>query len=137
MHMDDEIKLVPWNQRQVREGMKSQGWFAVEATQTGTYKITLMRWPPESNKGILEGIPGIHSLPGTTVEKVPEGLALEIKEAIVSIGGFKEIKTVAADVGAGISFEVPLEAGEYPLRASFVDGTGEPFAAYYVKVEKI
>jgi arylsulfatase A-like enzyme len=136
MHMDEDKNLVPWNQKQVREGMKSNGWFEVSVPEPGTYKFTLMRWPPEIHAGMLASIPAKPSLPGTTVGKVVAGAGLKIRQAAISLDVMEQKQMVSSSVSEGITFEMPIEEGKHQLRAWFTDDKGETFAAYYVKVEK-
>jgi hypothetical protein len=137
MHMDDDQNLVPWNQMQIRKGMKSNGWYEVNVQESGTYRFTLMRWPPEVNAGILASIPGKPSLPGTTVDEFPVGADLKIRKAAIAIDKQEYKQSVSAAVGDRIAFEMPIEKGNHKLRAWFSDDKEENFAAYYVKVEKI
>lgn len=136
MHMDEGYNMVPWNQQQVREGMRSNGWYAVQVPETGTYRVTLMRWPPEAEVGMLAAIPPKPDLPGTTVEKVMAGKGLNIKEAGIALNKIEQQQAVPTSAGEGITFEMPVKAGKHKLRAWFTNDAGESFAAYYVKVEK-
>ncbi|MEX2592949.1 MAG: arylsulfatase [Anditalea sp.] len=136
MHMDDDKNLVPWNQKQVREGMKSNGWFEVNVLEQGIYKFTLMRWPPEVHAGMLASIRAKPSLPGTTVGKVVAGADLKIRQAAITLDEIEQNQTVSSSVGEGIVFEMPIEVGKHKLRAWFTDDKEESFAAYYVIVEK-
>lgn len=136
MHMEEGYNMVPWNQLQVREGMKSNGWYAVNVPEESVYRFTLMRWPPEAEAGMLAPIPPKPALPGTTVEKFMAGKGLNIKEASIALAETKQQQAVSASSGEGITFEIPVKAGEHKLRAWFTNDAGESFAAYYVKVEK-
>jgi arylsulfatase A-like enzyme len=136
MHMDDDDKLVPWNQNQVREGMKSSGWYEVKAPEAGSYRITLMRWPPEVQTGLLASLSPLPPLPGTTIGEGIAGRDLKIHHAGISIDGTEQNQQVNSSVGEGIKFEVNLEEGRHQLRAWFSDDSEEKFAAYYVQVER-
>ncbi|MHC4265977.1 MAG: sulfatase-like hydrolase/transferase, partial [Planctomycetota bacterium] len=47
---------VMWDQSQVREGERTDGFWAVEVDRPGTYEISLRRWPKEANKTITEQV---------------------------------------------------------------------------------
>lgn len=137
MHMDKGYDLVPWNHEQIRQGMQSNGWYVLNAVESGTYQIRLLRWPPEARAGDFEGLPGRPPLTGTTVEPFSTGEALKIKEAGISIDGKKyqltELNPVEND---GITFEVPVEKGTREFRAWFINEKSERFTPYYVEVKK-
>jgi hypothetical protein len=136
MHMDKGNNLVPWNHQQIRQGMKSNGWYAVNVLEAGVYEFTLMRWPPESGGGLLAGLPGKPAVAGTTISPQGPGKKLDLKMAGISICKKKDEQSISEGAGTGITFEMPVRAGHHKLRAWFVDGEGESFGAYYVKVEK-
>ena len=136
MHLDDDHNLAPWNQTQVREGMKSSGWYEVNVLESGLYQFTLMRWPPEVGAGLSAPLPPLPALPGTTVGETIAGVGLQIKTAGISIDGKEQGLGVSSSEEKGISFEVSLEKGRRQLRAWFSDDQHEKFAAYYVRVEK-
>jgi arylsulfatase A-like enzyme len=136
MHMDEGYDLVPWNHTQIRQGMKSNGWYAVNALEDGVYKFTLMRWPPESGGSLLGGVPAKPAVAGTTVRAQDAGKELDLDKAGISIGRKKDQKIISEAAGTGVTFEVSVKAGHHKLRAWFVNGEGESLAAYYVKVEK-
>ncbi len=136
MHMEEGAALVPWNQEQIRQGTKSQGWYAISVTDPGTYEITLMRWPPEAEANLTAALPTHPALPGTTVGPMVVGQSLDLKEAGVAIGDIERRQPVRATSGRGVSFAVPLTEGEHQLSAWFINQAEEAFAAYYVKIEK-
>lgn len=136
MHMDDGYDLVPWNHQQIRDGMKSNGWYAVEAAAEGIYRFSLMRWPPESGAKLLSALPAIPAEKHSSGKGQVPGKSLKLREARLSIDGTVHQQSISQDAGESISFELPVKGGKHELRAWFVDDAGEPFAAYYVKVEK-
>ncbi|MEO0334438.1 MAG: sulfatase/phosphatase domain-containing protein, partial [Bacteroidota bacterium] len=137
MHMAEGYNSVAWNQKLIREGMKSEGWWAVEFPQSGIYQFTLHRWPAELKAKYNESIPVRPAVPSTTVNELPAGTVLNINQASLSIGNHEEIIDLTDDHQGSVTFSVPVDAGEYELWAAFEDESGESFSAYYVEVEII
>jgi hypothetical protein len=73
--------------------------------------------------------------PGTNIPGYSSGVALSLAAASFEIGNFKQSKAVGK--ASGISFEAPLEAGDYDIRAWFTNESAQPFAANYIVVEKL
>ena len=94
------------------------------------------RWPPEANTNLLGGLDSEPGVPGTTVREKKAGLSLDIKRAGISIMEEMHDQAVSSATGTGITFAIPVKAGKHKLRAWFVDGEGDRFAAYYIKVQK-
>ncbi len=135
MHMAEGYNSVAWNQRMVREGMQSEGWWAVEFPQSGTYRVTLHRWPPQLEASFNESLPPRPAVPGTTVDSLATGKALSINRAFISLDEQQEELNLEEYEGV-VSFSVPVEVGEYELRAKFEDEAGKLFSAYYVQIER-
>ncbi|MCE2450389.1 MAG: N-acetylgalactosamine-4-sulfatase, partial [Candidatus Latescibacteria bacterium] len=47
-----------WNQRQVRAGQITSGFWAVDVKEAGRYQIELRRWPEETGYALAAGIEG-------------------------------------------------------------------------------
>lgn len=136
MHMADGYNTVAWNHSMIRKGVKSEGWFAVEAPRTGIYKFSLYRWEPGLKQPIQAGIDAKPAVRGTSVYKLDAGVAQAIQTAGLSIGDFQKEKPVSAS-DTSVSFEVYLEKGAHELKTWFKEAEGKPFGANYVLVERI
>ncbi|MEM9830438.1 MAG: arylsulfatase [Bacteroidota bacterium] len=135
MHMAEGYNSVAWNQKLIREGMKSEGWWAVEFPQSGTYRFTLNHWPAQLETKYNESVPARPAVPGTTVSELPAGAVLNINQASLTLGDYEE-RISLSDSHDSVTFSVSVDAGEYELWAAFEDESGESFSAYYVQVEK-
>ncbi|MEO1213232.1 MAG: arylsulfatase [Bacteroidota bacterium] len=136
MHMDEGYNSVAWNQRMIREGFKSEGWFAVEALESGRYKFSLYRWVPELEVPIQAGIPAQPGVKGTSVITLTAGKALPIQKAGISIAD-KEMESEVKVNDVNKSFEVDLQKGKHQLRTWFQEAEGNSYGAFYVLVEKV
>lgn len=137
MHMDDDLNIVAWNQIQIRKGMECSGWYELHFPETGNYRISLRRWPPEINIPILDGLPEKPGLPGTTVNEFPSGVELPITTASISLDNMENSLDVDFYSGEEIDFEVPVKNGNHQLRAWFKNENQVDFAAFYVIIEKL
>ncbi|MEM6800031.1 MAG: arylsulfatase [Bacteroidota bacterium] len=136
MHLDEGYNSVAWNQRMIREGFKSEGWFAVEAMESARYKISLFRWTPDLGIPIQAGLPKQAAIAGTSVQELRAGKALPIQKAGIAIAAQEmEAKVNPGDISK--SFEIQLEKGQHKLRTWFQEAEGKAFGAYYVLVEKL
>jgi len=114
---------VPWNQRAIRKGPETNGFWAVEVARDGTYEFALRRWPIEVDKPITAAIPG--------------GKAIAATEARLKIAEVDVTKPVTA-TDAAVTFRVRLKAGTTRLETWFTDaGTGASRGAYYVYVNRL
>ncbi|MEM9676015.1 MAG: arylsulfatase [Bacteroidota bacterium] len=136
MHMAEGYNGVAWNQKLIREGMKSEGWWAVEFPQSGIYRFSLFRWPTELKAKYNESVVARPAVSGTTVNELPAGAALNINQASLSIGNHEEIIDLTDHQGL-VTFSVPVDAGEHELWATFQNEAGESFSAYYVQVAMV
>ena len=135
MHADEGYEMVPWNQEQVRKGFRSEGWYAVQVPEAGTYTIEVMRWPPEADTTLRAELPAEPALPGTTVEAGVVGQSLPIRRAGLSINT-EELAQPVSDTTDRAVFRVAIPAGHHRLEAWFEDEQREVSAAYYVRIRK-
>ena len=136
MHMDEGYEMVPWNQQQVREGYRSQGWYAVQVPEAGIYSLEVMRWPPEADATLLAGLPIEPAVPGATVGASAPGHALPIRRVGLSINAEALAQSGSDTIDQGAIFRVPMPTGRHRVRAWFEDEQGDVFAAYYVRIRK-
>ncbi len=111
-----------WSQQAVREGVKSNGFWAIEAERGGEYEFALRRWPIEVDRPINVAIKG--------------GRAISATGARLKIADVDETEPVAADA-VEVRFHVRLKAGKTRLQTWFTDDNGESRGAYYVYVKRL
>jgi arylsulfatase A-like enzyme len=112
---------VIWNQKAVLNADYYRGFWMVDVIESGTYTVSLRRWPESVNEPILRG-----------TQKAKE---LRIKGAQL----FTEEKLVTMKATSSqneVRFEVELNDGIQNIQAEFVDSNGEAFSAYYLYIKK-
>lgn len=126
-----------WNQIYIRNGTKSSGYWSIDILETGTYDITLRRYPKESNLGINATTSAIRITDLKGLEKeIPPGKNLHYVRASVEIENqVRDTKSFSKDAD-GVTFTTNLKAGKSKLVATFTDVEGHENTAYYVYVEK-
>ncbi len=111
-----------WSQTAVRNGSKSNGFWAVEIERDGEYEISLRRWPAELNKPINAAI--------------PNGRAINAAEARITIADIDQKKPVPRDA-VEVKFRVNLKACKTRLQTWFIDDKGDSRGAYYAYVKRL
>jgi hypothetical protein len=136
IHPTDRIDPA-WNHTRIRNGHRSNGFWAIETAMSGRYRFLIYRYPPESGKAFGDSLPLKDSIPGGyyPYADVP-GVALNIKKVAVKINGERKEKTVI-DNPTFVRFEFDLPKGEMELQTWFTDEAGNAFSAYYVLAEKL
>ena len=127
---------VAYSQRHIRSGMPIDGWAVIDVEVPGAYRITLRRWPRESNLGIRAEAP-VHPMHPSThrMKKIPCRVVNAV-EARLQVGHFD--KTVAVkEADKEIAFEVDLPPGEQRIQTWFTMEDGEQSAAYYTYIEPV
>ncbi|MHC4908610.1 MAG: arylsulfatase [Planctomycetota bacterium] len=102
-------KGVPWHQNHVRSGIVANGPWAVDVARTGTYEVTLRRWPAHLER------------------------AMEIAHARIRIGATSAAMDVAPEATLA-RFRLELSAGPALCRATLVDADGTERGAYFTSV---
>lgn len=121
---------VVWNHRQVKNGERADGFWALEVARDGNYEFSVARWPAESKKPIPAE---------TGIQRWrPDKKNNTITHARLKIAGYDKVKAVSPGAGS-VKFKVPLKAGKTKLQAWFVNGFGDGavFGAYYVYVKRV
>ncbi len=119
-----------WNQGMVRQGLRCNGYWAIDAARPGRYEFELRRWPRQEDRGMTEGIPG------EIVDWYTGGNALPLKEARIQVGECEGSRTIEPGDKAAI-FEFELPAGPTSLQTWLVAENGEDIGAYYVYVRRV
>ncbi len=130
---DWHVEPNPWNQGHIRQGHISNGYWAVEIVEDGTYEFALRRWPRELDVAINEGLPARHDVPG--IEDVPVGKAFTITSGKIKIGEIEQEIDLAAGARE-LVFTLNLKRGRTQLQTWFYDESGEALGAYYVYARK-
>ena len=131
-----------WNQRQVRAGQVTSGFWAVDVKEAGRYQIELRRWPEETGYALAAGIEGDDSgwyRAGIQPKDAPAyegGVALALGWAQLSIGG-QNLQQEVDPTATSACFEIDLAAGLDRLYASFYDHIERTIAPYYVYVRRL
>ena len=119
-----------WNQGQIRQGLKCNGYWIIEIAEDGEYEFELQRWPKEEDKAMTEGIPG------EITDWYHGGRAIDLKTAQIKIG--EQEKTQAIDHKAkGVTFTLNLKAGVTRLQTWLTDSENTPVGAYYVYAKRV
>ncbi len=130
-HGDDESEKV-WNQREIRTAPVANGFWAVDVSRAGRYKIELRRWPKEVDLPI--NAPYVNRKPNQR-EKTP-GVAIAAVSARLMIADIDEKKVLGPNDKAA-EFVVQLPKGPTGLRTEFYDADLNARGAYYVYVERL
>lgn len=130
-HGEKEADKV-WNQRQIRQAIVANGFWAVHVTHPGSYRFELRRWPREVDLPINASF--TNRKPNQR-EKTP-GIAISAVKARLMVGSIDESKPIhPADKYA--EFTVMLPEGPMGLRTAFYDADLNARGAYYVYVERL
>ena len=109
------------------------GVWQLNVEQSGTFDVTLRRWPEESGLGISDPAPVMEGVDGT----LPEGKALPVDCAWIQIGSVEQEMDVGPQDPAA-TFRVDLAEGPTTLQTWWIDKDGNRLAgAYYVTVELV
>ncbi|WP_405398764.1 arylsulfatase [Maribacter sp. Asnod2-G09] len=130
--------MQPWNQIQIREGKSGAGYWSVNIVEDGNYKVSLRRYPIESNLAINVTTPkiSIADVPGLEKE-IPAGKNLEYTKANITFENQITTETSIEEGDTSAVFNVSLKAGKTKLSANFIDAQNQPNVAYYVYIKKI
>jgi hypothetical protein len=122
-----------WHQRNIREAPLTNGVWPLKVVKSGTYKITLYRYPPESGLSINASTPALVE-ESDCCGPVGKGISIQAIKAGINIGKYSSEKNVDKN-DRGIPFQIQLSKGEIDLKAWFESKKGETRGAYYVSVE--
>lgn len=134
--MDESGKSAgtPWHQNHIRNGLMTNGFWAVEMAKEGTYNFELRRWPEELDQPIRGSIPGRAGVPGGN--PFAEGKILPVSKARIAVGGQEMSADIASDAHQ-VSFELELEAGPTQVKTWLEGEEDIELGAYYVYVSRV
>ncbi|MCK9343347.1 MAG: arylsulfatase [Massilibacteroides sp.] len=124
-----------WNQNGVRLPQPVQGVWKIQFATTGTYKISLRRFPRVSGLGINAIVPA--QKPDRRFETLYQASTKnDFTSVFLNVGSItKEADIKPAD--QEISFIVNIPEGKYDMEAQLIDREGRVYPAYYTYVEKL
>lgn len=121
------------NPKAIRGCVMDSGPWQLHVSRSGTYDVTLRRWPEESGLAISDPAPVMEGVDGT----LPEGKALPVVRAWIGIGDVEREVDVGSDDRA-VTFRIDLSEGPTTLQTWWIDKDGNRLAgAYYATVERI
>lgn len=133
----DEEGNAPWNQASIRAIKDAPvGRWRIRADRPGRYRITLRRWPAEANLPIAANSPAGQPVPGEMAFRTTPGRGFPATRARINILDQTRELGVPANAPA-VTFELPLEAREGTLRATFIDPDGKALDAYFVEIQRL
>ena len=146
----------PWNQAMVRDANRNKnkkqkpkqnpeghqrlthtGHWAVKVVESAKYKISLRRWPVESQTAINAAVSPGENVPGFQLPfRAQPGVAIEATAGVLRIDDQQIDRSPVSDNAQAVDFEAELEAGSYRLAPFFETKNGE-IGAYYVVVTRL
>ncbi|MBT8037242.1 MAG: arylsulfatase [Verrucomicrobiae bacterium] len=138
----------PWNQGQVRRAggltdadmakAKHPDHWAVKVITSGTYEISLLRWPEEAKHPISAPLPPSKNVPGASqAYRAKPGKAIPIHHAILRINGRELAQQSVSPQDTKVTFTTQLTAGSHQLSPVFITQQGGEVGAYYAVVKKM
>ncbi|WP_273446759.1 arylsulfatase [Neolewinella agarilytica] len=131
---------VPYSQEHVRSAMVANGFWDIDVVKSGTYQISLRRWPRESGVALRGEIPppnrdSTRFFPNDQHYQYPSKQVM-VDRARLRVGDFDQTVSVSPDQ-AEVSFKVELPEGQHFLKSWLMDTAGDSLGAYYVYVEPL
>lgn len=131
---------VPYNQQHVRAGMKANGFWAIEVAESGSYQISVRRWPKEADALLGEGV-GLgpvladrHEVHNRFYQS--ETLVIPVKSVRLKVGDYDQTIAVSTSSKEAV-FNVYLPQGEQKLQSWLITESDETRGAYYVYLRKM
>ncbi len=118
-HITEGTKLPAWSQSGVCRGQAIDAPWMITASRSGSYQISIRRWPAESDLSIQA--------------KRSNGDKHKWVKAYLEIGDIALTKIIPADAKE-VTFTVDLEKGDLPLNTGFVSADGTRASANYAYV---
>ncbi|MFW6101714.1 MAG: arylsulfatase [Bacteroidota bacterium] len=129
---------VAWNHAQIRQPEKnhiSEGYFMIDVYESGTYQISLRRWPGESGLAFDE-TPEELGEDKPWYQSRPDGKIINLKKAAIDVEGLHLEKPV--DMNAEeVTFHARLSEGRQHLKPYFITEDNEEFGAFYVHIKPL
>ncbi len=130
--------IVAWNHSQIRQPGNNnllKGYFMIDVYESGTYKISLRRWPGESGLAFDE-TPGQLGEDKPWYEAKPEGTVIDLERAAIEVEGLHLEKPV--DMSAEeVTFQAKLSGGRQQFKPYFITEDNKEFGAFYVYIKPL
>ncbi|MGC6464291.1 MAG: arylsulfatase [Akkermansiaceae bacterium] len=132
----------PWNQGHIRKAAGAEkksfgGHWAIKVLKEGDYKISLLRWPEESNTPITSSLPAGENVPGSSKAfRTNPGVALKITSASLRINDKEVAAKNVGEKDTAVTFTTKLPKGSHKLSPVFLSENGET-GAFYCIVESV
>ncbi|MCP4786815.1 MAG: arylsulfatase [Fuerstiella sp.] len=111
-----------WNQKGVLTAQRYRGLWKLEAAASGTYEVSLRRWPGES---------------GLAFQDVPKkGQPVVYTEARLNVGKGEVVLPIDMS-SSHATFTIQIEKGQLDLDAQLIDAQGQVVSAYYVEITRV
>lgn len=139
------LNSAEWRERAIgsanrlREGIKRHGVWDLEVDRTGTYEVSLRRWPAESGLQLRQGSPPWEPRDRQTPDHLgyPAGTRLPLTTAHLKLGQ-QALSTRIGESDEAAVFHVALEKGPSTCEAHFNGADGKPLcAAFFVSLKRI
>lgn len=128
--------IPPWNQRMIRQGKPMQpSKFIVKFVEAGQYRISLRRWPAESELALGAAVQDTIAATAFTDSRIV-GNPMKFTNAHLAIGEQQYVVEVNNEAQSAV-IEASVPAGETELLAYFDLEDGTQSSAFYVYVEKV
>lgn len=134
-HAWHECTKMCFSQKNIRDGVDGNGYFAVNVVDEGEYTFELRRYPKETNMALNASC---EELPADEIifQTWGEGKVYEIEKVTIKIADIKETVDVKpSDEYA--KFTLKLKKGETTLRTKFHQTNGKIIGAYYVYITAV
>jgi len=131
---------VPYNQHHVRTAMEGNGFWVVEIIESGSYEITVRRWP----KGVSAPLGGLAELGPFSPAKhnmnnrmiAQPTTAIPVKSVRLKVGDYDQTVAVRTS-DEQVAFSAYLSVGEHKVQTWLNTDAGDNHGAYYVYLRKI
>jgi hypothetical protein len=124
-----------WHQYGIAEADRANGRWKIEFVEEGDYKISLRRFPRESNLAINDTFPAELKIKELQLT-MPAAVKTNFKKGYLYVADFKGEKLIEQG-DEEVVFKMKLPKGKFDLEASLFDSEDRVFPAYYLYIEKI
>lgn len=124
-----------WHQYGIAKADRANGRWKIEVVEEGDYKISLRRFPRESNLAINDTFPSESKIKELQVT-MPAAVKTNFKKGYLYVADFKAEKLIKKG-DEEVVFKMKLPKGKFDLEASLFDSEDRVFPAYYLYIEKI
>ncbi|PWJ37946.1 arylsulfatase [Sediminitomix flava] len=131
-HVSEEQRI-PWNHQMIRKGTKGNGEWRVDFTKASRYKISLRRWPIESDLALNESAERLETQAKDYI--LQKGKIFNFKKAFLKVGD-QVWEEEVVEGSKEVTFSVDVPKGENVMSAYFETAEGNIQGAYYTYVEE-